>query len=215
MTSVEYYKNHFTVDIQNIMNLIAPEKRISIYSLINKDSGGFFGRTRKGFLETTSPRMFLFCSFYTALIDQAIHSSLRIEHQNFEKIAGYPKFVGILSSYGSNMDPALLLLIATVYCKDDSKEDVTKDFNDFTDYMLDDYIDFFHNVFPKYAYGLKTTDEQDEAIHQVFSDIHQAMQWDSVSKEIARLSPSLDLYKAWILLFNDKLSEKMNRMSEG
>lgn len=212
MNSIEYYKEYFSTDIQNVMRTLEHGNRISIHSLISDDATDHFGRTRRAFLETKSPRMFLFCFFYTALIDQAIHSSLRFEHQNFERIAGYPKFVGILSSYWSNMDPALLLLIATVYIKDENEIEVTMDFNDLSDFFLDDYIDFFQNVFPEYADGLKTSDQQNEAIYNVFSEISYSMQWGIVPKETAIISPNLKLYKAWILILNEKLNKKITKM---
>ena len=212
MNSIEYYREIFPTDIQNIMQTLGHGNRISIHSLISDDATDHFGQTRRAFLETKSPRMFLFCFFYTALIDQVIHSSLRTEHQNFERIAGYPKFVGILSSYGSNMDPALLLLIATVYMKDENEIEVINDFNDLTDYFLDDYIDFFHNVFPEYADGLKTRDQQNKAISSVYNEISYSMQWSIVSKGTAIISPNLELYKIWILSLNEKLNQKIAKM---
>ena len=212
MSSIEYYKEYFSTDIQNVMRTLEHGNRISIHSLISNNATDHFGRTRRAFLETKSPRMFLFCFFYTALIDQAIHSSLRAEHQNFERIAGYPKFAGILSSYWSNMDPSLLLLIATVYIKDENEIDVIKDFSDLTDFFLDDYIDFFHNLFPEYADGLKTRDHQNKAINKVFNEIRYSMQWSVVSKGTAIISPNLELYKVWILSLNEKVNKKIVKM---
>ncbi len=212
MNSIEYYKEYFSTDIQNVMRTLEHGNRISIHSLISDDATDHFGRTRRAFLETKSPRMFLFCFFYTALIDQAIHSSLRSEHHNFERIAGYPKFAGILSSYWSNMDPSLLLLIATVYIKNENEVDVIKDFSDLTDFFFDDYIDFFQNIFPEYADGLETRNQQNEAIYKVFSEISYSMQWSVVAKGTAIISPNLELYKVWILSLNEKLNKKIAKI---
>lgn len=202
MTSIEYYKNYFPTDLQNVMATLEHGNRISIHSFISVDADGHFGRTRQAFLEAHSPRIFLYCFFFTALIDQAIHAALREEHDSFEKIAGYPKFAGILSSYNHNMEPALLLLISTVYLDGEDEKSIVDDFKSLTDYFLNDYIDFFHNVFPEYTNRLSTRENQNRAIKNVFSAIKSEMIWEYVPKGTAIITPDKKLYRKLIDTFN-------------
>ena len=206
MTSIEYYKNYFPADLQNVMATLEHGNRISIHSLISADAHGHFGRTRQAFLESKSPRMFLYCFFFIALIDQAIHAALRGEQDNFEKIAGYPKLAGILSSYWHNMEPALLLLISTIYLDEEDEKCIVDDFELLTNYFLNDYIDFFHNVFPEYANHLSTREMQNRAIKNVFSAIKSEMIWEYVPKGTAIISPDQKLYRKLIDTFNQCLA---------
>jgi len=210
MTGIEYYKKQFPLELLNIKDTLAVGRGISIHSLISDSAGGHFGQTRQAFLETKSKPQFLFCFFYTVLIDQAIHSSLLEEHRNFEKTSGYPKFVGILSSYGSNMDPSLLLLIATSYLNGENEKELTEDFKELTDFLLEDYIDFFHNVFPNYSFSLNSKAAQDKALLSIFEDIQNSMKWISVPKATAIIKPKLHLYKEWIDIFNSILEKTID-----
>ncbi len=176
--------------------------QISIHSLISSDAHGHFGRTRRAFLASKSPYKFLHCFFFTALIDQAIHTALRDEHYKFEQIAGYPKFVGILSSYSHNIDPAVLLLISTVYLNEQNEKSIIDDFKSLTEYFLNDYIDFFHNVFPEYTNRLSTREKQNRAIRNVFSAIKSEMIWEYVPKGTAIIIPDQQLYRKLIDTFN-------------
>jgi len=213
MTSIKYYENYFPEDLINIKATLKHSNGISIHSFISASAQDHFGQTRKAFLHSKSKYKFLFSFFYTVLLDQVIHFSLHDKHSDFENISGYPKFVGILSSYGSNMDPALILLIATVYLEGEDKDIVTEDFADFTEYILEDYADFFYNIFPQYTTDLYTKEMQEDALIIIFENMKLAMNWESVQKSINIITPDLLLYKNWINIFNMKVDEKLFSLS--
>ncbi len=208
MTSVDYYKHYFQTDLLNINDTIDNYPGLSYHWLVSKSSG----KTRRAFLNTKSKMLFLFCYFYTTLIDQAIHSATNELHPDFQKISGYPKFVGIFHSSSSNMHPALLLLIATAYIDNEDEYELTKEFEDLTLFFLNDYVDFFHNIFPKYTLHLQFKDLQDNAIESIFKDIKEAMNWESVPKSINIIQPDIPLYKNWIKILNQAIITKLENV---
>jgi len=179
MDILEYYKSDFKQDLNLLIHSTTRKQdRISIVSLIETmNAPDFYGVVQDSFKTLKNKSSFLICYFYSVLFDQAIHSYDRKLHFDFDKIAGYPKFVGILSSYWSNFNPLLLLLISTSHIKD--KENSINDFKIFTHYILSDYIDFFYNIFPKYTSELN----EKQYTNIVLKDIFQDMKYSTKKKD--------------------------------
>lgn len=223
MNPIEYYKKIFAGDIQSIQNVTPHEfkrynDRISIFSLVpgaNHSLPGMFAKHAKAFQGLTHKRLFLFCFFFSVLIDQAIHSSLRIEHYFFDKLAKYPKIVGILSGFNSNIHPALLLLLATLYINSAEEVDATSDFKQLTDFFIQDYCDFFSLQYPALTGRLNTRQEQIFALGRVFSDIVNAFD-PSLLPDYLHIYPLPDeslnqsLYKSWTEYFYNIVKKKLN-----
>lgn len=151
---IKYYENSFHQDLNLLLHLTGNKlDRISIVSLMETmNAPGFYGLVQKSFKKIPHKSFFLISYFYSVLLDQAIHSYDKDLHQDFDKIANYPKFVGILSSCSENFNPLFLLLISSKYVK--NHDSIINDFKDFTKYIFKDYIDFFYNIFPKYTLHL-------------------------------------------------------------
>ena len=112
MKAVQYYKESFGHDLKRVASATRAtnKDRISIVSLVPSQSRSeSFGDTAREFQRLENKVEFLFCYYFSALLDQGIHASLRDEHYHFNHFAQYPKFCGILGSYYSNLHPALLL----------------------------------------------------------------------------------------------------------
>lgn len=118
--------------------------------------------------------LFLMCYFYSTLLDQAIHSSLREEHATFDHLARYPKLVGILGSVNTNLHPANLLVAVTVHMQALSSEAVTALFDDLTDFMAKEYVRFLTVEYPSLTTHLQDPSAQQQAIRLVFQEVVQA-----------------------------------------
>lgn len=142
---ISYYKEDFGRELLMVQN--APRgtsnDRISITSIVpDEPFTGMSGETSRAFKKLPYPRLFLFAYFFTALIDQAIHSALREEHSFFHRFARYPKFVGILATYDHNLHPGLLLLAATLYTPKEEEGLATEQFHSLAHFFAEDYADF-------------------------------------------------------------------------
>ena len=209
MTNVEYYKNYFLTDVQNIMKTLNDNNKLSIHHFVRP---GTEGRTKQAYLKSKSQRMFLHCFFFLVLIDQAIHAGLREEHAIFERIAGYPKFVGILSSYNSNMHPTLLLLIGTSLQDGENEYSIIKCFEELTEYFLDDYENFFHCVFPQYADSLETKSAQTAVYKTVLLEMQNAMLWKNLQKDFNFITPNIQMFRLIIKFFNETVNRKLTNL---
>lgn len=215
MNSLDYYYNKFPYDLENVYSSVSrsiSDRRLSIVSLLplEKNSPTNF-RNNYVFDKIQNQWLFLFCYFFSSLIDQSIHSALRSEHPFFDKIANYPKFVGILHTGWSNINPAFLLLIATLYVPTIDKEKSTNQFYLLADYFSDDYCKFFETEYPKLTGRLKKTEDRIEAIKAVLSELRDAINWISVPKKFyaySNIEPDLDLYEKWIQYFSQKIRKK-------
>jgi hypothetical protein len=156
------------------------------------------------------------CFFFSALIDQAVHSSLREEHSFFDHLARYPKFVGILSSYRSNLHPTWLLLAATLYADPRDATVATRDFEQLTDYFVQDYVNFFQVQYPQVTGRLKCPADRILAIRQVLGDIVQALEPREVVLSLGpstQRTPDLRLYRHWVSYCRDGMQQKLNEVT--
>lgn len=215
MDAIEYYRTVFGKELIRIQNAIRAtiKDRISIISLIPmEDYPGSFGDHAKAFNESPSKRLFLFCFFFSSLIDQAIHSSLREEHPYFDNIAKYPKFVGILHTYFTNLHPSYLLLIATLYIPSEEENTATEEFQSLADFFTADYCHFLCEVYPKLTNRLKDTEKQSKACQAVLCDISNAMAIIYIPQSLrpySNLQPKRDLCVKWTSYFSNKINKKL------
>jgi len=214
MDAIEYYKTVFGKELIRIQNATKAtiKDRISIVSLIPmQDYPGSFGDHAKAFNETPSKRLFLFCFFFSSLIDQAIHSSLREEHFYFDNLAKYPKFAGLLGTYLSNLHPVLLLLIATLYISNEEEDAATSEFQSLADFFSLDYCRFLCDVYPKLTGRLKGEKEQRNACRAILSEISAAMVLIFIPQSLrpySDLKPEKHLYERWVLYFSKKINKR-------
>jgi hypothetical protein len=208
MNIIKYYEHQFQIDLTFLLNSTETKQdRLSIVSLIDTMSAsGFYGDVQNAFKALDDKPSFLICYFYTVLIDQAIHSYSKVLHHDFEKIAGYPKFVGILSSYWHNFEPSLLLLIAIKYIKEE--ENFNNKFEIFTRYILNDYIVFFKDIFPKYTLLLSNKSKIDSALNSIFYDITISLRKENIPTSIWNNSFKKDEIKFYYNLI-DILQEEL------
>ncbi len=180
MDIIKYYTANFQNDLESLMNSTNPKQdRISIVSLVETMSAPeFYGTVQNAFKKIEDKPLFLICYFYSVLLDQAIHSYDRNLHCDFDKIAGYPKFVGILSSYWYNFEPPLILLIALLYI--DEKEKFIKNFEIFTKYIFEDYVNFFDCIFPKHTLLLNEKNATHNALNHIFKDIENSLKKENI-----------------------------------
>lgn len=142
------------------------------------------------------------------LIDQAIHSAARHLHQDFQNIAQYPKLVGILSSYWSNLHPSLLVIASIKHSK--NLEDLENYFEDLAKFILNDYQNFFYYQFPKYTKLLDSNEEIKLNLNNIFNEISRAMIWTDVPKSMWAYqlnTKELHSYKTMIDMLNTELKK--------
>lgn len=214
MNAIDYYRAEFGSDLKRIVDASGERDRISIVSLVpsNKPNRSLqmAGQT---FDQVYSKRLFLFCYFFSALIDQSIHSGLREEHSYFNQYAQYPKFCGILATYWSNLHPAALLLVATLYTPEKEKEISIKEFNELSDFFIDDYCNFFKEQYPNISGRLTTADQQNNAIAHVLSEMSNALAILFVPVRITPYSssePDKELYEQWLSYFRKKINQRLD-----
>ena len=83
MKAVSYYKEEFGHDLLRFSSATS-DNTLSIVCLVPKwGHPGPLGDPADKFQELENKTRFLFCFFFSALLDQAIHSSLREEHAHF------------------------------------------------------------------------------------------------------------------------------------
>lgn len=165
MNVLDYYRSEFGSELKKVAEASGNRNRISIVSLVPSDKPTrSFQMAGQAFDKVSSKRHFLFCYFFSALIDQSIHSGLREEHQYFDAYANYPKFCGILATYWSNLHPALLLLVATLYTPVNEKETSIIEFKELSDYFIDYYCNFFKEQYPSISGRLTSTRDRKSVV---------------------------------------------------
>jgi len=169
---LKYYEKEFKRDIKFLLNSDKNTwNRISMCSLreLDRQLPIFYGSVQNAFKKLKNKPYFLICYFYSVLLDQAIHSYSMELHCIFDNIAGYPKFVGMLQSYGSNFHPAILLCTSVLYTR--NVDEFLNDFEVFTKYILNGYINFFNMEFPRHTSLLKNQKDINKALASIFDDI--------------------------------------------
>lgn len=204
MDSVRYYKDVFGNDLVNVASAptAAITDRISIVSLIpSKKYPGLFGETAKAFQQLEHKILFLFCYYFSSLLDQAFHSALREEHDYFDRIAGYPKLCGILGSYWSNLHPSLLLLVATLYTKDQDKLVFTENLDELAEFFPGYYYEFVTQQYPRLTGRLSAPERQREAASRLFNELSNAVAilfQPHTLRPYSALPPDEVLFKSWM-----------------
>ena len=205
MNPIDYYKNSFAHDLTIAQNIDPNHSdRISIVSLLPDKATCFDSMN--------SPYLFLFCFFFSAILDQAVHSGLREEHEYFANLARYPKIVGILAMYWHNIHPVTLLMAATFQISPDQKDDVTKEFETLSDYFIDDYCNFFIEQYPKLSGRLQKRDDQIRACSAILNEMSTALAILFCPKTIKPYSSKeadQELVEKWVSHFRDNVNNKI------
>jgi hypothetical protein len=210
-----YYKEDFERELRSVQYAASQrEDRISIVSFLqDKHASGLIDEKARIFKSLPSQRLFLFSYFFTSLIDQAIHCALREEHPYFDRLARYPKFVGILATYWHNLHPGLLILTATLY---NSKEDIdiaTQQFCALSDFFTEDYEDFILNIYPSLTGRLQTEQARRAAVKKLYTELSNAAALLFIPRSLgpySSLSPDNNLYMKWMSYFGKKINAKLN-----
>lgn len=174
--ATDYYNTRFGPQLIEVANADSGwRNRISLVGLIPGAQNATPGQARSfSSLSENDRLLFLMCFFYSALLDQAIHSSLREEHSGFDHLARYPKLVGILGSAHTNLHPANLLVAITVHRQGLSSEAVQAWFDDLTRFMIKEYVRFFTVEYPSLTTHLQSPESQRQAILSVCQEVVRA-----------------------------------------
>jgi len=172
----DYYNTRFGPQLIEVAKADSGWRdRISLVGLIPGAVNATPGQARSfASLDEKDRVLFLMCYFYSALLDQAIHSSLREEHPDFDHLARYPKLVGILGSANTNLYPANLLVAVTVHMQTLSSDAVMALFDDLTKFMVKEYVRFFSLEYPSLTTQLQSPESQQRAILAVFQEVERA-----------------------------------------
>lgn len=217
---ISYYKEDFGYELLAVQNATtATEKdRISIVSLLpSEEYPGLFFDNALAFKSLPSKRLFLFSYFFTSLVDQAIHSALREEHPYFDRLARYPKFVGILVTYYHNIHPCLLLLTATIYTSKEDQDIASEQFCTLSDFFAEDYEDFILNKYPTLTGRLQVEQVRRTAVHKLYTELSNAMALLFIPRSLRPYSlilPDIKLYEKWVGYFAEKINAKLKNYEE-
>jgi hypothetical protein len=213
---IKYYQDEFGRELLEIKEAETGSAgdRISIVSLLPVEQ---LDRPRtepmiEVFQRLPYKHLFLFCYFFSALVDQATHFSLREEHPYFDRLARYPKFVGILGTYWTNLHPGLLLLAATLYIEPDEWEFASHQFRDLADFFVNDYEEFWLKTYPNLTGRLKKEKERRNAVNLIFRAISNALARLFLPRSLSPYSkcfPVINLYEDWVKYFSHKINDKL------
>ena len=211
MNSVEYYLNHFSKDLQKLMNSHEfAKERISIVSLFDfvETPDDHYLIVKNEFNNIKEKPLFIMNFFFIVLIDQATYSSAKSIYSKFRSITMYPKLSGILSSYTSNLHPAMLLMISIKITN--NYKSILSDFDELTKHFLNEYKLLFYEKLPEYINDLNHKDTRKEYFLKIMDEINSAMKWDSVPKSIWNNylnSEENKLFKSLIEIFTIRLEK--------
>lgn len=203
---IEYYNTRFGPQLIEVAKADSGWRdRISLVGLIPGAVNATPGQARSfASLDGKDRVLFLMSFFYSALLDQAIHSSLREEHPDFDHLSRYPKLVGILGSADTNLHPANLLVAVTLHMQTLSSETVMALFDDLTKFTVKEYVRFFSFEYPSLTTHLQSPESQQRAILAVFQEVVRAT-----------APPEPDVWRHAFMLGKNppdwKLAEKMIR----
>jgi len=134
MDILDYYKEIYPVDLKRILDASGHKgnDRLSVISLIDDNRyPDFYGLVKKEFLKLCNRSYFLLCFFFDAIFDQAVHSSLREFHTEYDNKLKPVKFVGALGGYWYNMHPIQILQVEPMY----NQTEITE-FIELTDFRI-------------------------------------------------------------------------------
>jgi len=220
MEPVRYYCEEFGAELQRVRAASSDryDRSISVVSLVPDHPDGSHAERAAAFRQVRSRPLFLFCYFFTALIDQAIHASLRQEHAYFDHLARYPKLVGILAALGTNLHPAVLLLAATLYLHESESEAATEQFKTLADFFIKDYHHFLDVKYPALTGRLTDPGERRDAVRRLFTELSSALALLFVPTSLGSYSrerPNRDLYESWVRYFNRGVNAHLRWLESG
>lgn len=200
MDAVRYYQEKFGSDLLRLINATS-DSRISIISLVpDPRAAPSSNPVASEFQRLEHKPRFLFCYYFSALLDQAIHSSLREEHTHFDRLARYPKFCGFLGSYHSLLHPATLLLIATLYTPQQDERLVTEELQELAAFFPQDYYRFLTGEYPSLTNRLNTAQEREDAAAKLFTELSNAVATLFLPRSLrpySQAEPNLHLFDQW------------------
>jgi hypothetical protein len=216
MKPIDYHKDYFHLELAHVVGS----------NDFAENPHGAFASTRLSICELVpnshpeskleslnDPVRFLFCYFFSSLLDQAFHSSLKEEHHHFEKHFGYPKLCGIFGSYWSILHPNLILLAATLYLKDQRKAH-DSDFQELAKYFPIRFKSLLTKEYPKMTGRLECHDQQRRSIRLLFMNMHQAITesphawWRNNFSVVPKFD--MNAYENWISFFESKLKAHLH-----
>ena len=176
MSPVEYYYNAFPSHLALVMG--GPPRqgqRLSLITFAGAPAPGDFGEAQRRFhsLQGRDKSRFLFCLHFSALIDQTIHASSPPLHFDFDRVAGYPKVCGILGSYGTNLHPAGLLRVATLYVEASAVWE-TELLRELSAFFVGDYRRFVLDEFPQHTNLLDEKGAPQRALDVILAGAREA-----------------------------------------
>jgi hypothetical protein len=124
---------------------------------------------------------------------------------HFDRLAGYPKLVGILATACTNLHPAVLLLAATLYLDDSEVDEATVHFECLADFFIEDCHVFLGVKYPALTRRLVDPGERHEALRRLFRELSSALALLFVPGSFgpySRRRPNLQLYESWVLYLN-------------
>ena len=214
MGALEYYRCTFSGDLAKMQSISTDRDRISVISLLPSERpSGNLSEVGTVFDKCAHKRLFLFSFFFSALFDQAIHSSLKEEHQYFDSIVQYPKFCGILETYHHNIHPALLLLVATLYTTINENDESLEEFREYSDFFINDYCTFLREQYPNLTGRLQTDEEQKAAVRRVLNEMSSAIAivfTPNSLKPYYNQRISNELYERWLSHFRNLVNKKID-----
>jgi hypothetical protein len=208
--AIVYYKNSFSHDLELALDPSPHYRdRISIVSLLPEQA--------RVCCSMQSPYLFLFCFFFSSILDQAVHSGLRVEHTIFDKIAKYPKIVGILSTYWHNIHPVTLLMAATFQISKNNEERATGDFEQLSNFFIEDYCDFFMNKYPQLTGRLESNADRMQACISILNKMSSALAilfCPNTISPYSRKEANQGIVAKWVAHFRNNVNMRLKTLEQ-
>lgn len=186
---LQYREQKFVADVAALR--AAGGNRVSLVSLLDQKTkgGGPIADHARVYQSFQHQVWFLWCFFFDALLDQAIHTVERSTHTSIGRPQAL-KLGGILASYSMNLHPALLLLTASLLCDQALEAGVVADFSELTDSEM-------------HRYSLALSDSVGQPgpeSSRVYSEMSNGMALLFLPRgfgSFSRSTPNLEIYDLW------------------
>lgn len=213
---LEYYRNQFGRELLIVMDDQSTPgcNRLSILTLADDPRlNGAMAQQASRFRGLESKTRFLFCYYFSALIDQAIHCRLRELHAAFDHYARYPKFCGILGSYWTNLHPNFLLHMATFYVSSQDEKAATEDFAAYAAFFPSDYYEFLVGKLPQLT-NVKPEPGGNKWCDLVLDEVRMAAQFVPTSLPIVQRRGNSELVARWLTKLTEETDRKINDIAQ-
>jgi len=215
MDPIKYYHQQFASDLR-YLNTADPFKYGRGISHLTLSPELMLGEPQapcelQEFKSIEHKHLFLMCYFFSAVLDQAIHFSLREEHLYFDLHARFPKFVGILVTAHNNLHPNLLLLFATVYIQYYKVSNANQDFKILSEYMIPGFCKFFYVDYSSWSWRRQSQLERVTAIKTLLTTIRDGIEWVPRPRTLDSISyqADLEMLQNWIHLLRGQLDKQI------